>query len=239
MAKTRSPNFPFIPLEKALERARAVWDKEGRHEAAPETIVGHWGYSPKSSGGRQTIGALRHFGLLEGKGDRLRLTELAQSILFSEEGSEQWLRRVREAALNPAIHKEIWTKYDGELPSDQNLRYYLVIEREFAEVGAAELIRELRSTLKFARLADGNDNLPPELPDKPENEDEISILTPEAEESTLLKLSGQRRAVQLPYSGTDWAVLQASFPLSDEEWEQMLAVLTAMKPALTGRQDES
>jgi hypothetical protein len=66
--------------------------------------------------------------LLEGRG-QVQLTELAQQILFSEEGSPEWLRRIREAARTPAIHKEIWAKYDGELPSDQNLRYYLVVVR--------------------------------------------------------------------------------------------------------------
>src|SRR4051794_10580533 len=104
MAKTRSPNFPYIPLEQALERIRTVWDREGRQSAAPETLAGHWGYSEKSSGGRQTVGALRHSGLLEGRGADLRVTELAQSIILGEPGSKQWLQDVQEAALSPAIH---------------------------------------------------------------------------------------------------------------------------------------
>jgi hypothetical protein len=29
-----------------------------------------------------------------------------------------------------------------------------------------------------------------------------------------------------------WATLQAAFPLTEEAWEQMLAVLKAMKPGL-------
>jgi hypothetical protein len=234
MAKaTRSPNFPFIPLETAVQRAREVWDKENRHAAAPETIVGHWGYGPKSSGGRQTIAALRHFGLMEGRGDQIRLTEVAQAILFSEAGSPQWLRRIQEAALNPAIHKEIWTRYDGELPSDQNLRYYLVVDRGFAESGAADLIGELRATFAFARMGEyESDNLSSKEEDKQEDEDEIGTGTLTKDEEQLIP-SGARRSVQLPYSGTDWAILQASFPLTSDEWDQMLAVLTAMKPALT------
>jgi hypothetical protein len=226
--KTRSPNYPFLPLEQAVQRARLVWDKEGRHAAAPETIVGHWGYASKSSGGRQTIGALRHYGLLEGRG-QVQLTGLAQAILFSEEGSPEWLRRIQEAALNPAIHKEIWTKYDGELPSDQNLRYYLVVERGFAESGAAELIAELRATAAYARLSEATDSLSFDEGDNSEDTDEMEATL----ENETLTPSGRRRQVQLPYSATDWAVLQASFPLKGDEWDQMIAVLTAMKPALT------
>ena len=230
MAKTRSPNFPFIPLEQAIERARVVWTEENRHAAAPETIVGHWKYGPKSSGGKQTIAALRHFGLLEGRG-QVRLTELAHTILFSEVGTPEWLKQIREAALNPAIHREVWTKYDGKLPSDQNLTYYLVVERGFAESGAADLIRELRTTLEFARLLDGEPGtLPPDEEDNEEDDLEADETLDQLEPN---EQQGEKRQVQLPYSATGWAVLQAQFPLSGNEWEQMLAVLTAMKPALT------
>ena len=237
MAKTRSPNFPFIPLDTAVQRARVVWDKEGRHPAAPETIVGHWRYSAKSSGGRQTIAALRQFGLMEGRGSAdLRLTELAQAILFSEEGSEQWLTRVREAALKPAIHQEIWHKYEGQLPSDQNLRYYLVVERGFSETGASELIQELRATFAYAQMgAGGSDNLSLDPEDKTEAENQMSTVETPLRQDPPPPPSGSRRTIQLPYSGTDWAVLQASFPLTDKEWEQMIAVLKAMKPALVAR----
>jgi hypothetical protein len=235
MAKTRSPNFPYIPLETAIQRAQQVWDEEGRHDVAPETLVGHWGYSAKSSGGRQTLAAVRHFGLLEGRGDKVHLTDLAQAILFSEPESVQWLERVQEAALKPTIHNEIWLKYQGELVSDQNLRYYLVVERGFAESGAMELIRELKATLAFAKMIGADRAILSENDqDKSENENEIPTLTPpKPEDQKLTPPGGTRRAVQLPYSPTGWAALEASFPLSGDEWDQMLAVLTAMKPALT------
>ena len=43
----------------------------------------------------------------------------------------------------------------------------------------------------------------------------------------------QPRIVQLPISASEWAALQAPFPLTEAKWEQMMAVLQAMKPALT------
>jgi hypothetical protein len=236
MAQTRSPNFPYIPLEQALARAAIIWQHEHRHDVAPETVVEHWGYSPKSSGGRQTIAALRHFGLLEGRGDKIRLTQLAQSIMLGEQGSPQWLQDLREAALRPSVHKEIWDKYDGHLPSDQNLRRYLIMERSFSEGGAAELISELRATFEFAKLEEGEaDNL------FSGSGDNFAADEPMASTFTEHPLSNTRqrsnRQIQLPYSPTAWAVLQASFPLTDDEWDQMLAVLTAMRPALVKQDD--
>lgn len=46
------------------------------------------------------------------------------------------------------------------------------------------------------------------------------------------------RVVQLPISATEWAALQAPFPLTEERWAQMLAVLNAMKPALVAESDD-
>ena len=44
------------------------------------------------------------------------------------------------------------------------------------------------------------------------------------------------RVIQLPISQTEWAALQAPFPLTADQWRQMLAVLEAMKPALVGEE---
>jgi len=234
MATTRSPNYPFIPLDQAIERARVLWTQENRHPAAPETVVKHWGYGPKSSGGKQTIAALRHFGLLEGRG-QVQLTELAQAILFSEVGSSQWLAKVREAAVQPTIHREILAKYAGKLPSDSNMTYHLVVERHFAESGAADLIKELRATLDFARYTpEAAANLSENEEDNSEDADEVEETLDQLDQQDPKGGSGSRaRRVMLPYSATSWAALEASFPLTGQEWDQMLAVLTAMKPALT------
>src|SRR5215510_220703 len=47
----RSPSYPGIDLEAALKRAREVYVHEKQHDAPVESVVMHWGYSPRSSGG--------------------------------------------------------------------------------------------------------------------------------------------------------------------------------------------
>lgn len=39
-------------------------------------------------------------------------------------------------------------------------------------------------------------------------------------------------SIPIPFSPTEWASLQARFPLTEEKWQQMLDVLTAMKRGL-------
>ncbi len=46
------------------------------------------------------------------------------------------------------------------------------------------------------------------------------------------------RVIQVPLSATEWAALQAPFPLTPAKWEQMLTVLNAMKPALVRAGDD-
>jgi len=60
------------------------------------------------------------------------------------------------------------------------------------------------------------------------------MITEDGDTQDVLSLMADRpmRTLQLPYSATAWATLQATFPLSEAEWDRMLAVLTAMKSAL-------
>jgi hypothetical protein len=152
--KVRSPSFPFVSLPDALERARAFYEKEHRHETEPEVAVRHWGYSPRSSGGNQTLAALRAFGLLEMAGEgKVRLTERAVRILLDErEESPERGQLLRQAALSPALHSRIWERYKGVLPSDATLRLYLVADEGFNERSVDEFIAELKETLEHAGI---------------------------------------------------------------------------------------
>jgi len=164
--KLRSPNFPGINLEEAIQKAATLYKIEGRHPAARKVILDHWGYGEKSSSGLVALGALRAFGLLEGRGNQNQLTNLAKDIILDEEpDSKRRAEAIQDAALTPSIHKELWEKYDGSLPSDAQLRFFLRGERAFTDKGADDFIAQFRATLAFAKLP-GDDK----LDDEPEGE---------------------------------------------------------------------
>jgi len=153
--KIRSPSFPFIGLREALDRARTFYEAEQRNAARPETAAAHWGYSAKSSGGKQTIAALRAFGLLEGD-VLVKLSGRALRILLDErEGSEERLRLVQQAALMPPVHARLWERYGAELPSPQTLRLSLILDEGFNENSVDDFLTEYRETLEYARLLTG------------------------------------------------------------------------------------
>jgi hypothetical protein len=64
--KDRSPGFPFISLARSLERARQFYAEEKRGAAPYARAVMHWKYSEASSGGLQTVAALKQAALLPG-----------------------------------------------------------------------------------------------------------------------------------------------------------------------------
>lgn len=254
--KQRSPSYPAIGLKEALGRAKEIYQHEGRHAAPVSAVLAHWGYSAKSSGGRLALAALKKYGLIADEGSRehrqVRLTRLALTIILDErEESADRQRAIREAAMTPTIHQELLGRYPDGLPSDANLRHYLLLDRAFTETAVAEFIPRFRSTIEFAGLdsdvrisydvedkisANGNvetqqerDMSAPSLAGGSENPvvHRAPAGPPPASSSGAL-----HRAVQVPLSGAEWVTVEGAFPLSEQAWNQMIAVLNAMKPGL-------
>ena len=246
--KGRSPAYPAIDLSTAVERAQTLWEREHHYPTTVTTILGHWGYGPKSGGGYAALAALKSFGLAEDEGNgadrRAWLTELAQDIVTAPNESAR-RELIRKAALRPPIHKELWDEYQSRLPSDTELQVTLMRKRGFTPSGAAELVSEWKRTMAFAGLAGVAGTVPRDQGDKGEsssgssNGETIVTPAPTIEQDTPPKdppadppKGRTQRTIQVPYSANEWALIQASFPMTQAEWDQMIAVLEAMKPSL-------
>ncbi|MGH2653616.1 MAG: hypothetical protein ACRDHV_04605 [Actinomycetota bacterium] len=232
--KGRSPNYPGINLETAIERARRLYAEERGNWAHFDTIVRHWNYQPKSGGARVTFAALKKFGLLtdDGSGARKRgrLTDLALSILQdTRPDSAEREEAIREAALMPPIHRELWEEYGGTLPSDDNLRYSLVRQRGFTESGAAEFVQEFRATIAFARLGESSRMPSDDGGDGPTKKDPV---TPTGPGTLTPPPATLPEGYKVPLGAGRAALLQLPSPFTERDWDLMLRVLEAMKPGL-------
>lgn len=160
LAPTRSPSFPYVDLKVALEKAETFRQKEGRNAASFEIAVANWGYSPKSSGAKQTVAALRAFGLLDPEGP-VKLTDVAIRVLMDKrDPSPEREALIRKLALNPSMHKRLWDRYGVNLPSDANLRHSLIFDDGFNENAVEDFIEEYKATIAFAKLME-SDTMPP------------------------------------------------------------------------------
>jgi hypothetical protein len=161
--RTRSPAYPYINLETAIARARE-FHKEERGNAANILVAGkHWGYKENSSGAYQTAAALMSFGLMtdEGTGDkrRLKLTPAAIRILLdADPNSTERERLIKEAALAPKIHQELWKRWGKDLPSIHSLKNTLLFDWKppFNENAVDGFIKEYKDTITFAKLLESD-----------------------------------------------------------------------------------
>lgn len=153
--RQRSPSYPSVSLDEAIEKARSIWDQDKAAAGTLEVIAAHLGSSPKSSGFLQSISSMIRYGLLselEGKPRRLKLTTTAVNILVLPEGDPKRTAAIREAALTPAVFKDLWESHGTDLPSDANLVVDLMTNGRFSHNAAVDLIKQYRKTLAFANL---------------------------------------------------------------------------------------
>ncbi|MCF3471260.1 hypothetical protein [Stenotrophomonas maltophilia] len=159
--KQRSPSYPGITLQEAIDRAHQFYKKEGKHEALVQTAIPHWGYSSKSSGGLVTIAALKAYGLMADKGAgaerKVFLTPFGLNLILDERTvSPDRDKAIQQAALTPKIMAEMWSKFGRDLPSHETLRHYLRVERDFNDNAVNDVIKVYQANVQFARLGQGD-----------------------------------------------------------------------------------
>jgi len=192
---------------------------------------------------------LKRFGLLEELGSpgqrQAKLTELARVILRSPDETEV-REAIEVAALNPPIHREMWETYGSSLPSEANLQWKLQTQRGFTESGAADFVKQYKETLAFAQANDalqgpgarakieqptgnphdGRAGDPGEgLLPKPETQTVHPASIPSASNPAI-------KRIPLLLVGGEEVVVEAAFPISEAAWDNLVAVLAAMKPGL-------
>ncbi len=153
----RSPSYPFIPLKRALEQAKALYDAEGKYAVPLPSAYKAWGYGGNSSGARQTLAALKYFGLIDvegqGNGRKIKVGELAlRALLDQREDRSEYNRLLRTFAMNPTIHQKLYEEYPTGLPSDATVEHYLVFECDFNEGAASEVLDEFKQTSELVGL---------------------------------------------------------------------------------------
>lgn len=157
MAKTRSPNYPAVPLGDALESVRPAFKAENRNKMSRLVLAGHIGYTSLNGRALAKIGALRAYGLIEGSGDDLRISDDAITSLTSPDGEDK-VAAMERCALHPPLFKEI----HGEVPdgnvSRENLRYKM-IQRRFTEDAAEKAAENYLATMRLvAEVKEGYDS---------------------------------------------------------------------------------
>ena len=157
VSRQRSPNYPGIDLETAIESVRELYTKNlGRGQFNPIEAANAWGYSGPSGPVRVRLGALRQYGLLDGqRGENPKLSRRALTFALRNQASREYRDALQEAALTPILFREIRDSHPDA--SDGVLREYLILDRNFTDDGAERLIAVYRATMQLAGLDGGTE----------------------------------------------------------------------------------
>jgi hypothetical protein len=148
----RSPAYPMLTLEQAVEKAKVIYSEDKRSFTSRPVIVKHLGYKDESSGvGNRELSALKQYGLLEEKGGEYRISETAYALLFLTETSEERRVALSKAALCPTIFKDLWTRYRLDA-SDGTLKDFLIHKKEFNPASVDQVVANYKLTIAFAKL---------------------------------------------------------------------------------------
>lgn len=125
MARSRSPNYPSLNLGDAIDAMRPIFQKDGRNPLSRLTVAKHLDYSSLNGRSMAKIGALRGYGLLDGSGDDLRVSDNCVALLRAPEGSDELSRALWDTFNAPTLFRELNNELDGTTVSKENLVWRL------------------------------------------------------------------------------------------------------------------
>lgn len=152
--------FPFINLEKAIGRAKQLFDADQKGREMGHAAAFHvWGYSTKSSGGFQTVAALKMYGLISAPSSgKVALTKGALRY-FRDEREEEKAKLLRGFALTPKLIASLWKDWRATPPADPVARSHLKAERGLSDQASRSLLAIYKENLALANLK-GDDKIP-------------------------------------------------------------------------------
>jgi hypothetical protein len=153
LKRVRSPNYPAMSLVEAVQQIQKLSGKIGQHPAPRDAIATSMGYSGLHGASATAISALSKYGLLERVGEDYKLSERAMKIIAPHNPSEK-LRALQEAANEPALFAELIEHFNGEVPTDDVLRPYL-IRKGFAQAAVPGVIAAYRDTMELVTREGG------------------------------------------------------------------------------------
>ncbi len=149
--RERSPNYPGIDLQQAVEYAKLFYEKHRRTNVPLKVAAKIVGFNTVSGPVKSRFAAMKQYGMAEvDKEGNIRLTERGLTIAMSPPHTTEHLTALQAAALSPALFDELYrTKREAD---DDTIRYHLERDRRFSPEGASRLITNYRASLRHAKL---------------------------------------------------------------------------------------
>lgn len=144
----KSPNYPAIDLGTALMAVANVFAKETRNKMSRSVLAKHLGYNSLNGRALGKIAAVRSYGLIEGSGDELRISDDAVDALKAPVDSDARKAALERLATRPSLFKDLRADFPDTLPSEANIEYWLA-KRGFTGKGAGKAAKSYLATMNL------------------------------------------------------------------------------------------
>jgi len=218
-AGKRSPGYPMISLEEAVQKAMTLWEKDRNNLIPIEAAYEHLGYKSKAGYAARVIAALKKFELIFEKQSTIKLTDEAVDLMLHSSSDENYIKIIKNLALKPNIYERILNDNNGILPSDNTLKVQLIKNYGFNPKSVDDFIINFRKTIEFAGLSGVN---------KESEEKKKMIISKDSGrgvDSSKLVIE-----IPIPLSETELASIKMPYPLTDAQWNKIESILKAYKP---------
>ncbi len=150
MAVTRSPAYPGIALPQAIDLVAKIHASNRTNPVDREAAAKDMGYAGMTGSSSKALADLAHYGLIEkaGKG-AVRVSQRAVDILYPASPSGK-ATALNEAAFAPALFGTLRTQFHDGIPSENNLRSYLM-RTGFATSAIPFVLHSYRETCRVAQ----------------------------------------------------------------------------------------
>lgn len=160
MERSRSPNYPAVPLDQAIDLVGRLHSKSRTNVIDRESAAKDLGYSGLTGRSLKMLGALAQYDLVKstGKGS-LRVTPVAVDILHGITEADR-KAALRHAGAAPKLFKSILDRFTDGIPSENVIRSYL-IQQGYADGAIGPAIKSFVETIRFLENAaayDGHGN---------------------------------------------------------------------------------
>ncbi|HEX8342399.1 MAG TPA: hypothetical protein VF624_15960, partial [Tepidisphaeraceae bacterium] len=153
----RSPNYPSLSLGEAVEAIKKVHTAEGRSKAPRLSIVKPLGYTSINGRSLSILGALKAYGLIEGRGDELRISQEGFILANAPPESVEYREALLASFRAPSAFQR-FTEEDDQA-SAETLKWKLQ-KGGFQADSAERLVRVYRESRELVNATGGEYEAP-------------------------------------------------------------------------------
>ena len=232
MAEQRSKPYPAIPIADAVIKLKELHKKLGDSKSYhKDNFATGLGYKDAKNGAfLRTVAALTQYGFVKKDGNDYKLTDLSRKILIPTTDTAEE-EAVKEAALTPAVFKQLYERYDGqELPT--LLPNILVTDFGILDGAKNKVAAIFRQSMEHVNLLSGNTlgdttQVSPADLEKPTTEEADSFVS-EFPENNNSPLQGDINKFEIVLREGAKAGIYAPYGLTPAEKEKLKGLIDLM-----------